>query len=295
MNLGVRAQQYIVLSMTALLAMTLSLAAAAEAPPRIVSLSPHITELLFAAGAGERIVGADVYSDYPERARAIPRIGDVNALDVERLLALHPSLVVYWNSGTPLRRQQQLKSLGLKLYPTEQRTLADIETALREFGRLAGTAESAERAASGLHADLEQLRRRYAGRQRLRVFYEVWDRPLYTLTRHHVVNEVLSLCGGDNVFADLAGLAPTVDVESVLGRDPEVIIIGAVGKEGDRQARAWRQYPNLKAVRARRIYMVDPAVIDRMTPRIVLGVTEICGSLDQARLRTLPGETSVRK
>jgi iron complex transport system substrate-binding protein len=256
---------------------------AAEAPPRIVSLSPHITELLFAAGAGERVVGVDDLSDYPPAVAGIARVGEPAALDVEALLKLKPTLIVLWDSGTPARRKAELERLHLKLYVTEQRRLDDIGAALLEFGRLAGTETAAAAAAAGYRSELAQLRSQYAARPRLKVFYQVWDRPLYTLSGGHVVTEVLSLCGGDNVFADLTTLAPEIDKEAVLARDPDVILIGAEGAEGARQTADWGVFANLRAVRLHHVYTVDPSLLGRMTPRILQGVRDVCGWLDSAR------------
>src|SRR5277367_7114438 len=217
------------------------LARAAEPPPRIVSLSPHITELLFAAGAGDRVVGVDDQSDYPPAVAGIPRVGEPVALDVEALLKLKPTLVVLWDSGTPASRKAELERLNLKLYVTEKRRLDDIGATLLEFGRLAGTEQWAAAAAARYRSELAQLRSQYAARPRIKVFFQVWDRPLYTLSGEHVVTEVLSLCGGDNVFAELTTLAPAIDKEAVLARNPDVILIGATGAEGARQTLEWSQ------------------------------------------------------
>jgi iron complex transport system substrate-binding protein len=255
----------------------------AEKEPRIVSLSPHITELLFAAGAGSRIVGVDDQSDYPPTVAGIPRVGEPAALDVEALLKLKPTLVVLWDSGTPASRKAELERLNLRLYVTEQRRLDDIGATLLEFGRLAGTQETAAVAAARYRSELAQLRSQYAGRPRLKVFFQVWDRPLYTLSGEHVVTEVLSLCGANNVFADLTTLAPAIDKEAVLARDPDVILIGATGAEGARQTADWGAFPNLSAVRLHHVYTVDPSFIGRMSPRILQGVREVCSLLDSAR------------
>ncbi len=252
---------------------------------RIVSLSPHITELFFAVGAGGRLIGVDAYSNFPHEARRIERVADVFAIDVERLVALRPDLVVYWKSGTPMRQQEQLRQLGLNLHGTEQRSLADIEAALIEFGGLGGTPELAREVAARFHADLQQLRDRYAHRTSLKVFYQVWDRPLYTLTGKHVVNEVLNLCGAQNIFSELKGLAPVVDTEGVLARNPDVIVVAATGAEGARQAQAWERFSGLTAARTGRIYLIEPDLLNRMTPRILQGVDQLCKMLDQARLR----------
>lgn len=272
-------------------ALTLALGFAAGAaggpaeapPPRIVSLSPHITELLFAAGAGGRIVGVDDLSDYPPAAAAIAHVGEVSALDIEALLKLKPTLVILWDSGTPERRKAELERLNLRLYATEQRHLDDIGSSLIEFGRLAGTLPVAEAAARQYRDDLQRLRLQYAARPKLSVFYQVWDRPLYTLSGKQVLSEMLTLCGGENLFADLSALAPAVDREAVLERNPDVIIIGASGADGARQVRDWDRFPALNAVQAHRVYTVDPSLTSRMSPRILDGVQAICGLLDQAR------------
>jgi len=255
----------------------------AEAAPRIISLSPHITELLFAAGAGGRIVGVDDASDYPPEVAGITRVGEPWALDVEGLLRLKPTLIVLWDSGTPARRKAELQRLNLRLYVTDQHHLDDIGTALLEFGRLAGTEPVATAAARRYRDELADLRARYAARPRLKVFYQVWDRPLYTLSGTHLVSEVLSLCGGDNVFADLSTLAPAIDREAVLTRNPDVILIAAAGAEGDRQRADWDRFGYIRAVRNHHVLSVDPSLVGRMAPRILQGVREVCDLLDAAR------------
>ncbi len=258
-------------------------AGAAETVPRIVSLSPHITELLFAAGAGDRIVGVDDSSDYPAAVAGIARVGEPAALDVEGLLRLKPTLVVLWDSGTPANRKAELRRLNLKLYVTDQTRLDDIGATLLEFGRLAGTLEVAAEAARRYRSQLAELRARYAARPRLKVFYQVWDRPLYTLSGGHMVSEVLSLCGGDNIFADLSTLAPAVDKEAVFARNPDVILIAATGADGARQGAEWGRFGDLRAVRDHHVFTVDPSLVGRMAPRILEGVRDVCGLLDLAR------------
>jgi iron complex transport system substrate-binding protein len=287
---------------TCILSLTLTLGAAAmwagaarwadaaEAVPRIISLSPHITELLFAAGAGDRIVGVDDSSDYPAAVAGIARVGEPAALDVEGLLRLKPTLVVIWDSGTPASRKAELERLNLQLYVTDQHRLDDIGATLIEFGRLAGTEPVAAAAARRFRVELAQLRTQYAARSRLRVFYQVWDRPLYTLSGAHVVSEVLSLCGGDNVFADLSTLAPAVDKEAVLARNPDVILVAATGADGARQTLEWSHFASLRAARNHHVFTVDPSLVGRMAPRILLGVREVCNLLDAARDQASVGD-----
>src|SRR3984957_5575958 len=256
---------------------------AAETRPRIISLSPHITELLFAAGAGDRIVGVDDASDYPPAVAGIARVGEPSALDVEGLLRLKPTLIVLWDSGTPARRKAELQRLNIRLYVTDQHRLDDIGTALLEFGRFAGTEPTAAAAARRYRDELAALRAQYAARPRLKVFYQVWDRPLYTLSGTHLVSEVLSLCGGDNVFADLSTLAPAIDREAGLTRNPDVILIAAAGAEGDRQRADWDRFGYIRAVRNHHVLTVDPSLVGRMAPRILQGGHEVCDLLDAAR------------
>jgi iron complex transport system substrate-binding protein len=257
--------------------------AAAETAQRIISLSPHITELLFAAGAGDRVVGIDDASDYPAAVAGIARVGEPTALDVEGLLKLKPTLIVLWDSGTPARRKAELASLNLTLYVTDQHHLDDIGATLLDFGRLAGTEAVAAAAAARYRSGLAQLRTQYADRPRLKVFYQVWDRPLYTLSGHHVVSEVLSLCGGDNVFGDLSTLAPEIDKEAVIARNADVILIAATGAEGARQAAEWDGFGNLRAVHNHHVFTVDPSLLGRMAPRILEGVSAVCRLLEAAR------------
>jgi iron complex transport system substrate-binding protein len=176
-----------------------------------------------------------------------------------------------------------LQRLHLNLYVTDQHRLDDIGSTLLEFGRLARTESVAAAAARRYQDELASLRAQYAARPRLKVFYQVWDRPLYTLSGAHLVSEVLSLCGGDNVFAELSTLAPAVDREAVLTRNPDVILIAASGDEGARQAHDWGRFSNLGAVRSHHVFTVDPSLLGRMAPRILQGVREVCGLLDVAR------------
>ena len=260
---------------------------AAESPQRIVSLSPHITELLFAAGAGDRIVGVDDSSDYPGGVAGIMRVGEPSALDVEGLLKLKPTLIVLWDSGTPARTIAELKRLNLQLYVTDQHHLDDIGTALIQLGRLAGTEMAAAEEARRYQTELAQLRAQFKAREPLKVFYQVWDRPLYTLSGIHMISEVLSLCGGENIFAELSTLAPAVDKEAVLARNPDVILIAATPAEGKRQSLEWGRFPDLRAVRTHHVFTVDPTLLGRMAPRILKGVREVCSVLDTARGKRL--------
>jgi iron complex transport system substrate-binding protein len=265
-------------------------AAAAESVPvhRIVSLAPNLTELTYSAGAGDRLVGADVYSDYPEEARKLPRIGDAFQVDYERLLALRPDLVLVWDTGTPETVIDRLGSLGLRTERVQTSRLEDIARAVERIGTLAGTEARAHTAASQFLREVAELREQIPKGEPLGVFYQISEKPLYTVNGSHLISEIIGLCGGRNVFADLTQLAPAVGLEAVLARNPEVIIT-ADGAQGDPLG-VWRHWPKLRAVELGNLYTVHADHVARATPRVVEGVREVCGALDQARRKHARGK-----
>jgi iron complex transport system substrate-binding protein len=252
---------------------------------RIISLTPHLTELLFAAGAGSHIVGTVEFSDYPPAARSIPRVGDSAQLDLERILALKPDLILVWRDGNAQRQLQQLVQLGIPVFYNEPRRLPDIAHAIEQFGRLAGTEAVALPAARAFLARLAELRRRYAGRAPVRVFYQVWDRPLMTINGESLISHVIRLCGGTNVFAGLRPLTPEISTEAVLAADPEAIVgvRAEPGQPGNLEQ--WKRWPQLQAVARDNLFVIDPDLISRDTPRILQGAALLCQDLATARAR----------
>ncbi len=250
---------------------------------RIVSLAPHVTELLFAAGAGKSVVGVVRYSDYPAAARQVPLVGEAGALDLETLLSLKPDLIVAWRSGNPAGAIERLLKFNIPVFLSEPRQLDDVATTLERLGRLAGTETSATAAGSEFRAGLRQLHDRYADQPVVTVFYQIWDRPLITLNGRHMVSAVLELCGGKNVFAALPVLAPEVGVEPVLAADPQVIIASGSASSEDHGLSQWARWPSLRAVRNKQLYFVEPDYIQRSTPRLLQGAREICRALENAR------------
>lgn len=243
---------------------------------RIVSLAPHVTEQLFAIGAGERIIGAVEYSDYPEQARAIPRVGGYSRLDLERILALKPDLVVAWQSGNDARAIERLQALGLVVYLSEPRSMPAIADGMAKLGVLAGRTEKARQQAEAFRRRLEALRKQYRDRKERTVFYQIWNQPLMTVSERHLINDVITLCRGRNIFAELEALTPTVSLEAVLAADPEVIIASGMGKERPEWLDDWREWPQLRAVKTGRLYVIDPNIIQRATPRLLLGAEQMC-------------------
>lgn len=260
-----------------------SLAAGAAPAPRIVSLAPHLTEIAYAAGAGAALVGTVEYSDYPAAARALPRVGDGWRVDLERVLALRPDVVLAWSSGTPRATIERLRALRLTVVEVPTYRLADVPAALRMVGDLAGTRAIAEPAAAGFEAEVRRLRRQHAGTRPVTVFVQIDDEPLFTVSGRHVINDVVELCGGRNVFADLAQVAPQVAVEAVLARDPQVILT-TDDTIADPRAQ-WRRWPQLAAVRHGTIYAMPSDIVARASPRLVAGVATVCNALEDARRR----------
>lgn len=248
---------------------------------RVISLAPHITELLFAAGGGDHIVGVVSYSDFPEAAKKIQRIGSNTELDVERIIALKPDLLVVWRHGNSERQIDMARRLGVPVFHSEPRKLEDIPDNVLKLGQLMGTTDAASHAAAALTDKLGALRARYANRPTVRTFYQVWDKPLYTLNGQHIVSDALRLCGGENVFAALAITAPVVSVEGVLQANPEAIFGSAEKNYGG--VNMWRQYGSLTAVRNDNLFTVSSDLLNRAGPRMIDGAAQLCEKLELAR------------
>jgi iron complex transport system substrate-binding protein len=263
-----------------------------ERPPqRVVTLAPSLTELVFAAGAGATLVGVSALSDHPAQARTIARIGDAGRIDVERVLALKPDLVLVWQRGNVAREIEQLERAGVRLFQLEPQRLDDVAGAIERLGALLGHDDVARRRAGELRATLARLRAGHAGQPPVRVFYQVWQQPLMTVNRRQIIDDMLGVCAGRNVFAELAPLVPTVSTESVVAADPEAILtaseqtgVAAWRRDPDNPAFAlWRRQPRMVAVRRGWLYALDGDLISRQGPRIVEGVAAVCAVLDEVR------------
>jgi iron complex transport system substrate-binding protein len=261
---------------------------------RVISLAPHVTELIYAAGGGSRLVGAVSYSDYPPEAKQIPRVGDNKALDLERIAALKPDLIVVWRHGNAQAELERLRELHIPMFFSEPHKLDDVALTLTKLGTLLGTSSTADAAASHYRHDIANLRAQYANRPPVSVFYQVWDQPLMTLNGTHMVSDMIALCGGRNVFAKLQPRVPTVSTEAVLAANPEAIVTASVGATKPDtplpQLDRWRAWPSLKAVARNNLFAIDGDLIDRPTPRLVQGAAQLCEDLDVARSRRPAGE-----
>ncbi|MGZ8230423.1 MAG: cobalamin-binding protein [Burkholderiales bacterium] len=251
-------------------------------PERIVALSPHLVEIAFAAGAGRQLAAGVRFSDYPEAAASLPQVGDASRIDLERVLAIGPDLILGWQSGNPAGDLQRLEQRGFRVFVTEPRRLTDIARLLRLVGVLAGTEAHAERAAAAFEARLEALRRRYGARTPVRVFYEIWHRPLLTVNGRHIISDLIELCGGSNVFADAPVLTPSVSLEAVLHARPQVILGGSSSMEPAAFASEWRHVRSA-GLREVPVRHVPPDLVQRQTPRIAEGAGTVCEHIDAIR------------
>ena len=252
---------------------------------RIISLAPHLTEMLYAAGAGGRLVGAVSYSDYPEAARALPRVGDYPRLNLEAIVKLRPDLLVAWQGGNDPTQLAKLRALGMRVFVTEPVRPGDVARLLEGFGKLAGSEAVAAQAAKDFRHRLATLENRYSQRPPVKVFYQIWQAPLMTVGKPQVITQVIRVCGGVNIFERLDSLAPTVSLESVLAADPEAIIATGMADARPEWLDDWKRWPRLLAMRHDNLFHINPDLIQRHTPRLLDGAEILCNQLEAARQR----------
>ena len=250
---------------------------------RIVALAPHIVENLYSAGAGDKLVGVVSYSNFPDEAKNVPEVGTYNAFSLEQVLALQPDLVVMWGSGNGMQTLSTFEALGIPVYVSELRQLSDVPKSIRNLSQLAGTPAIGEAEASRIETELNALHRRYGEKRSLSVLYQIWNDPLQTVNGEHLISEIISLCGGYNIFGDARSLAPRVSIESVLLRDPDAIVASGMGEARPEWLDQWRAYPSLTAVADEALFFVNPDHLQRPSARIVLGAQSLCQQLDQIR------------
>lgn len=255
-----------------------------EPARRIISTAPHITEFLFEAGGAGHIAGVTSYSNYPFEAQSLPLVGDNRRIDMERVLALKPDLIIAWRGGNPVRQIDQLERMGIPVFYSDLKTMEDIPKTLERFGVLVGQAEMGKKQGALWKARLERLKKQYENRPVLKVFYQISERPLYTLSGKHIVSEAIRICGGENIFSGLETIAPRVSVESVLEKNPDVIFISRSGGSAS-GINFWRRFGVVKAVRKNNLFETDPDLMDRPGPRLIEGVFSLCEKMDEARLK----------
>lgn len=261
---------------------TVSLAQPAR---RIVTLAPHLVETLFAAGAGEKLVGTVQFSNYPEEAKKIARIGSYESVDLETVVALKPDLIIAWLSGNSPANIEKLRGLGFPVYVSQVDRIEDVASEIERFGVLAGTNAVGNAAAGRFRQRFAALQERYSKRPPVRTFYQIWKQPLMTVGGKQIISSVIRLCGGENVFEKLEMLAPTVTVEAVITANPEAIVASGMDESRPEWLDDWRRWTSINAVARDNLFFVHPDLIQRHTPRLLDGAERLCQQLETARSR----------
>lgn len=254
-----------------------------EAASRIVTLAPHLTELVFSAGAGDLLIGVSAYSNHPPEAAALPVVSDAFTVDQEQLALLTPDLLLAWHSGTPTHVVDELRNAGFTVETIKTRGIQDVSDAILRIGKLTGRTAESQAVASRFTGALREMGETYADRAPISVFYQVAARPLFTINGQHYIGEILNLCGGTNIFADLGELAPSVAVEAVVDRNPEVLLAGST--DGSMPFDDWQRWQHMSAIRYGNLFVVNADEIGRATPRLYSAAVEICAHLETARER----------
>ena len=251
---------------------------------RIISLAPSVTELLFAIGAGSQVVGVIEYSDFPPEAKTLQVVGRFDLLDIEKILELEPDLIIGWKSGNPRTSIEQLKRLGLSVYLVELNDLPSISTQMESLSKLAGTTIEAKEAINHFNQTYESLVTQYSNRESVRTFYQVWESPIITTGGQELMNDIIELCSGENIFNAIDQIAPKVSLEAVIIANPEVIIGSGVGLTRPEWLNDWESWPSLKAVSEEHVYFIPPDLVQRQTPRTLIGAKQMCEHIAKARV-----------
>jgi len=250
---------------------------------RIVALAPHVVETLYTAGAGNKIVGAVDYSDYPNAAKSIPRVGGYSIINLEAIVALQPDLVIAWETGNSPAAIEKLRMLGIPVYLSQPNTLEDIGAEIKRFGVLAGTEPVANKAAEQYAQRLSTLRQRYQNRSTVRVFYQISEAPLMTIGGKQIITNALITCGGKNVFDQLKPMASVITSEAVIAADPEAIVTSGMQKLNPTGLDFWKKWPALTATQRNNFFFIDPDLMNRNGPRMLAGTEDLCKALQTAR------------
>lgn len=253
-----------------------------QAASRVIALAPHLVELVYAIGAGDKLVASVSYADYPEAAKKLPRVGSYRNFSVEAIARYKPDLILAWRSSSHQGRVAQLEQLGYKVYWTESVELLDVAKLMLDLG-LVLDAPNAKAASQAFHKKYQALKAQYSQQPSVSVFYQVWNQPLQTVSDKHLISAVIRLCGGQNVFSDGVVMAPKINIESVIRLNPEVIVASGMGQAKPEWLDDWRHWGQLQSVRQQQLYFIPPDLIQRHTPRVLDGAQMMCEQLAKAR------------
>jgi len=250
---------------------------------RVISLAPNLTELMYAIGAGDRLVAVSDYSDFPPAAKKLPRIGNAVSMDIERIVALKPDLVLTWKTGTPNATQEYLRQLKLPVFELEFQRIGEIANGAEILGQLTGLGTRAKTVSTRFRHQLAELKATFKNRAPVTVFYQMWNQPLMTANGDHFISDLIRLCGGRNVFGDLRSLVSAIDIETVIARSPEAIVAASGRKQRQRWLEQWSNWKTIPAVKNNKIFFISPDLLSRPSTRILQGAEILCRDLQSVR------------
>jgi iron complex transport system substrate-binding protein len=253
---------------------------------RIVALAPHVVENIFSAGAGEKIVGVVEWSNYPPQAKTLPIVGGYEKTNHEKIVDLDPDLIIAWESGNSRSSVDRLAELGFTIYIDQPDSLSDVAKSIRDIGTLAGVQTIADTVADDYLEQLAKTRSSYANSSKVSAFYQVWNKPLQSINGKHIISDAIEICGGTNIYADEFAVAPIINIESVLERDPSAIIASGMSSGRPEWLDEWKKWPSLTAVQEDNLFFVNPDHLQRHTIRLLLGMKEVCRQLDLVRAKS---------
>lgn len=250
---------------------------------KIVALAPHIVENIYSAGAGDHLIGVIEHSDFPEEAKTLDIVGSYTTINHEQILKLNPDLIIAWQSGNSFGSLQKLKDLGFKFYIDQLNSLEDVAKSIRDIGILTGQEATANPVAESYLEELNRIKHENQEKSPVSVFYQVWNQPLQTINGEHIISSAINLCGGINIFAEELSVAPIVNIESILQKDPTLIVASGISNTRPDWLDDWLQWETLSAVRNNHLFFIDPDHIQRHTVRILFGIKRFCDHFDIVR------------
>ena len=250
---------------------------------RVISLSPHTTELIFAAGGGDKLVATTDGSNFPAQALGLPKLGDPRTAEPARIAAYRPDLIFGWLTS----ELDALSSLNVPVFISTPTSLIEIADSVETFGVLLGTAGVAHTRAEALRQKLETLARASAGKRIVRVLLQAGAEPEGALTREHLLSDVIALCGGSNVIADEGVSMPKIGLAQLVAKAPELVLIArtdaaAAPVVDNAGVNDW-QAAGLPAARLGRVYKIDAEAVFRSGPRLIEAAGPICELIEQTR------------
>ncbi len=253
--------------------------------PRLITLAPHLTEMVYSAGAGNLLVATVNYSDYPKIANKLPIVGDYNQIHIEQIIKLKPSLIIAWKSGNTPQDIQRLKKLGFNVWQTEIKQLSDIPSQIQQIGKKTNQQITANKIAQQLQQILTTTKQQYqTTTSKPTVFYQIWDKPLYTVGKNQFISQAIQLCGATNLFEQINILAPQVSTEAVIKQNPDLIILGGNQQKQSQWQKNWQQYPTISAVKNKHIIKIKNSLYQRPTARFIKAIPQLCKQINQHRV-----------